>query len=524
MKNKVHVKRNARMKRPFLMTQGTHETQMSDGAEASLVRSKDRKLEEKQKLCAGRGINRIFYYSWLKPINYFQMEESSFPEFIKGIHDICSDRQEQSVGDIVNKTVEKLKSVGREDTPFFLVNIQDVKKKLTRWKKLLPRVEPFYAVKCNNDPKVVKVLVQAETGFDCASQAEIQQILQLDVPPSKIVFANPCKFDSHLTFAAKKNVDLMTFDDEHELEKIKRLFPNARLLLRIKTNDKFKVKQSFNKKYGCDMTTAVKLLEKAKTENMNVVGISFHVGCVPEDDSCFPSAISDASELFKIGTETGHTMTILDIGGGFPGAEKDKQTFENMSVTIMGALDEHFPESRAVRIIAEPGRYVVTSAFTLASKIVAKRIIHIDQNENDISAGSSVNVHGSNVITDQREAEHSLYMYYLNDGIYGAFGNVLIDHVTVKPNYLNECDTPSTRRSILWGPTCDSIDCVMTECLLPEMSVGQWLYFKDMGAYTVTVMCDFNGIPRPLRFYICDTQTWAMINSDKPSLLTNFGT
>ncbi|KAH9490145.1 Mitochondrial 2-oxoadipate and 2-oxoglutarate transporter [Bulinus truncatus] len=444
------------------------------------------------------------------------MEGHHVPQFIQSIHDVSEDVKDKPIADLVKETVSWLHSVGKEDTPFFIVNIHDIEEKLNVWKKLLPRVELFYAVKCNNDPKVIKFLAKAGTGFDCASQAEIQQILQLGVSPSKIVYANPCKFNSHIEYAAKNNVDLITLDDERELEKIHKLFPDARLLIRIKTNDKYKVKQSFNKKYGCDMKTAEQLLYKAKSMNMKVVGVSFHVKCTREDCSFFPMVISDANELFRLGAEVGHPMNILDLGGGFPGAENDKETFEDMAKIIMAALDKYFPESRCVRIIAEPGRYVVTSALTLAVKIVAKKIIDADKYDNETNTVECCEAQNVKVNTTSNSsaADSSVYMYYLNDGIYGAFGNILIDHASVQPNYLLDSDTASTHQSIIWGPTCDSIDCVMTECLLPEMFIGQWLYFKDMGAYTTTVMCDFNGIPRPLLFYICDVQTWNDISSD----------
>ncbi|KAK0046659.1 ornithine decarboxylase, partial [Biomphalaria pfeifferi] len=110
--------------------------------------------------------------------------------------------------------------------------------------------------------------------------------------------------------------------------------------------------------------------------------------------------------------------------------------------------------------------------------------------------------------------EAMVRMYYVNDGIYGSFNNVFTDHAIVHPCVLKSSKASSQKggasklhRSILWGPTCDGLDCVMRECLLPDLEVGESLYFRDMGAYTVTLSCDFNGVPRPLRFYICDDTT-----------------
>ena len=62
------------------------------------------------------------------------------------------------------------------------------------------------------------------------TQNEIKAILDLGVSPDRIIYANPCKQTSHLKYAAKKDVRLMTFDNELELYKVKAHFPTARYL------------------------------------------------------------------------------------------------------------------------------------------------------------------------------------------------------------------------------------------------------------------------------------------------------
>lgn len=43
----------------------------------------------------------------------------------------------------------------------------------------MPRVQPFYAVKCNPEPAIMKLLMAMGAGFDCASKAELQMALDL---------------------------------------------------------------------------------------------------------------------------------------------------------------------------------------------------------------------------------------------------------------------------------------------------------------------------------------------------------
>lgn len=75
---------------------------------------------------------------------------------------------------------------------------------------------------------VLEVLAAMGTGFDCASKMEINKVLSLGVNSDRIIFANPAKPASHIRHASSMGIDLMTFDNEVELHKIKKYYPNAR--------------------------------------------------------------------------------------------------------------------------------------------------------------------------------------------------------------------------------------------------------------------------------------------------------
>ena len=62
--------------------------------------------------------------------------------------------------------------------------------------------------------------------------------------------------------------------------------------------------------------------------------------------------------------------------------------------------------------------------------------------------------------------------------------------------------------SSVWGPTCDGLDCILETTKLPELEVGDWMYFKDMGAYTMASASTFNGMPAPVRSYHCLDTVW----------------
>ena len=87
----------------------------------------------------------------------------------------------------------------------------------------------------------------------------------------------------------------------------------------------------------------------------------------------FSKAISAARRVFDAAEALGLTLEILDIGGGFPGHEQGEVSFREMSANIQTSLAEHFPVTkygRSLRMIAEPGRYFASAAYTLVTNII----------------------------------------------------------------------------------------------------------------------------------------------------------
>lgn len=232
-------------------------------------------------------------------------------------------------------------------------------------RKLIPW---FAAVKCNPDPYVIRLLAALGTGFDCASNNEIAQILELGcVDPSRIIYANPCKATSFIRSAARARVDMMTFDNADELFKIARVHPDAKLILRILTDDSKSICR-FGIKFGAPLVTVPGLLLKAKELKLNVIGVSFHVGSGCYDPSVYAHAIMLARTVFDMGKDAGYNFSLLDIGGGFEDA-----LFEHAAFILNEAINHHFPDRRHIRIIAEPGRFYVSTAFSLAVNVIARR-------------------------------------------------------------------------------------------------------------------------------------------------------
>jgi len=377
--------------------------------------------------------------------------------------------------DIVHVMERKMELALEREEAFYIVDLGRVIQHYVDWVRLLPRVHPFYAVKCNNDTGVVKTLGSLGVNFDCASKNEIQQVLDMGYDPSRIIYANPCKMKSHITYARNAGVDLMTFDNSAELKKVAEVFPTARLVIRIITDDSSSVCK-FSSKFGVPLNNTQNLLKEAKDLNLNVVGVSFHVGSGCMSSASFVSAIRSAAQVFEQGKTLGFNFNLLDIGGGFPGSTDVPITFSEIANNVRPLLDELFPPE--VQIIAEPGRYFVCEAYTLAVNVFAKRII-------------------------EQPGAKKEFLYYINEGVYQSFNCIFFDHVIPDPHVFDLKGRTETFKSTVFGPTCDSIDCIGKGMELPELEVGEWLYFKNMGAYTVAAASPFNGFKsRPAIFYI----------------------
>uniref|UniRef100_A0A673ULK4 Orn/DAP/Arg decarboxylase 2 N-terminal domain-containing protein n=1 Tax=Suricata suricatta TaxID=37032 RepID=A0A673ULK4_SURSU len=366
--------------------------------------------------------------------------------------------------------------------PFMVANLGVLASRHRAFCQALPRVSPFYAVKCNNSIWVLRVLASLGTGFDCASQLELEQVLGLGVAPSRIIYANPCKPVSHIQYAARHGVQLLTFDSEEELTKVAQHYPGARLVLRLWTQDSESV-FPLSAKFGASLEACECLLKSARDLGLTVVGTSFHVGSNCQTPHSFMQAVADCRRVFEMGRAFGHDMSLLDIGGGFPGAEGCEPQFEEMARVISAALAQDFPEGSGVEIIAEPGRFYTASVCMAAVNIIAKKAV--------LEAGGW--------------ASRRKLLYFLNDGHYGIFRIFLREPLPRMPivvkvkvwlwhSWMLRSLSPAPSPERQWVLVAGGEEVKEFRLwFLPELDVGDWLVFPSMGAYTSAMSSTFNG-------------------------------
>lgn len=177
---------------------------------------------------------------------------------------------------------------------------------------------------------------------------------------------------------------------------------------------------------------------------------------------------------------------------------------------LNGTADEN-----KFKIIAEPGRYYACSAFTLCVSVIAKRVM----NQSPAQQKLDLEVYAQNAADDLDKMDTSKsIMYYINDGVYASFNCLFYDHAECFPILVDDrhhsTDASSAKlfKSSIWGPTCDGLDVVVKECLLPELKSEEFMVFKNMGAYTLSGAVAFNGIPLARCIYVAST-SWDTIKN-----------
>ncbi|NXT21883.1 AZIN2 inhibitor, partial [Syrrhaptes paradoxus] len=371
---------------------------------------------------------------------------------------------------------------------FFVADLGDVVKKHLRFLKALPRVKPYFPVKCNGSEGVIRLLAELGAGFACTSKAEIARVQSIGVPADKIFYSSPCKQVAHIRYAADHGVQLMTFDNEVELSKVARNHPGARMLLGVAADSSPSAHPSMT--FGTVLKSCRHLLETAKEQAVEVVGISFQLGSGGLEPQALAQAVAAAQLAFEMGTELGHRMHLLDIGGGFPGTEDARARFQEIAAAINSALDLYFPDGCGVEIVARPGRYYVTSAFTLAASITAREEVPAEQPGSDGRQG--------------RSRWH---------------WDILVPCSRSTSSLQRPCPDHPWRSSSLRGPPGHAEDPIADSLELPELQVGDWLIFEDMGAYTIAASSSLAACPQPHITYAMSRLAWKAVQlfQEKPS-------
>jgi ornithine decarboxylase len=349
----------------------------------------------------------------------------------------------------------------RYTRPFLILDTGIVRDKARRFCASMPRVRPHYAVKANPDRRVLKVLAQEGVGFEIASIDELELLLALGVSGAEVFYSNPVKSRDAIAYAAGKGVEWFVVDSVDESRRVFEVKPDAKQYLRIATPN-IGSDWPLSGKFGAGVADTREIIAAAAKMGADLAGVTFHVGSQCRNPANWRVGIEKARAVFDAMLKAGLKPRLLDIGGGFPVRHvKPIPSVEVIGEVVNEAL-KAFPEE--VKVIAEPGRYMVSDAGYFVCRVLGttmragKRWMHWDA---------------------------------------GVFGGVI--ETTEGLKY--RIRTDRSGHDIPWnvgGPTCDSVDVVLRDEPLPsDLQEGDFIYLRNAGAYTTAYASRFNGFPLP---------------------------
>jgi ornithine decarboxylase len=347
-------------------------------------------------------------------------------------------------------------------SPLLIIDCQRVRDQYRKLHRALPGVDLHYALKPLPHPAVVETIVELGGWLDLATTGEAQLVTQLGIDPARCIHTHPIKRDIDIRNALHLGVKIFVADNPDEVRKFEAYRDQAELLLRVSFRSPGAV-VDLSRKFGCDPEDLIELARLARKLGIPVRGLSFHVGSQAADPIKHVEAVGVCAKLMaQARREKLGVFDTLDIGGGYPIEYGQKVTDIGRFCAPIRAELAKLPAR--VRVIAEPGRYICGPAAIGVASVMGRA---------------------------KREGH---WWYYLDDGLYGSYSGQLFDHAKYPVEALK--DSEEKFPSVLAGPTCDSIDVIAENLMLPQLKAGDLIVGRAMGAYTWASASEFNFFPK----------------------------
>jgi ornithine decarboxylase len=360
------------------------------------------------------------------------------------------------------------------ETPCLVMDLDMIAEAYEALRWHLPLARVFYAVKANPADEIIAMLARKGASFDVASRGEIELCLGRGVGPERLSFGNTIKKEKDVAFAYEAGLRLFAFDSAHELEKLARAAPGARVFCRILVPSDG-AEWPLSRKFGCAPEMAADLLRRARDHGLDPYGVSFHVGSQQTDPGQWEHAVGTAARMFSLLAKADIGLRMVNIGGGFPAHYRAAvPETSDYAQAVMAAITRHFG-NHLPEIIIEPGRSLVGDAGIIHSEVV---------------------------LISQKGGGDDTRWVYLDVGKFNGLAETMDE--SIKYRILTPGRGGDAGPVVLAGPTCDSADILYekTEYRMPlGLAVGDKVEILSAGAYTASyASVGFNGFA-PIRTY-----------------------
>lgn len=346
-------------------------------------------------------------------------------------------------------------------TPLLVIDKRAIQDRYGELQEAIGNARIYYAVKTNPHWRVLELLHELGAHFEISSEEELKLLQRRGVPAEKIIASNPVKTEASLKAAKKAGVTFFAFDSHTEIEKLSRFAPNSSVYVRLVVSNEGS-QWPLTRKFGVEVEDAVDLLHEARMNGLDPCGLTFHVGSQCTTPETWVKAIEKAKVVWDLARDRGIKLRMLNIGGGFPiKYGEDSVSIADMARPVRDTIDRIFPTD--TEVLLEPGRVLVGEAGTLVTTIVGKA---------------------------RRNGENWLYLDVgVFNGLMESIGGIRYPVTSTKNG--------SRERYVLAGPSCDSLDIIQDDTPLPDLDVGDRVYFLSAGAYTTAYASRFDGLAIP---------------------------
>ena len=361
-----------------------------------------------------------------------------------------------------------------------------------------------YAVKANSNRAILKLLADAGAGFDIVSGGELFRALKAGADPAQCTFAGVGKTGEEIAYALEQRVYSFNVESEAELDYINEIASSksqrAPIALRInpdvaaETHAYISTGKSENK-FGIGLDRAVQIYERAsKMPGVTVRGVQMHIGSQITEAKPFAAGIEKVVPLVRE-LKSKYKIQFFSIGGGMgiiyrraleSGSGKwwHEHDGEPSAFSVRDYANAIVPPLRelGVRILVEPGRFLVGNAGVLLTRVLyikktaQKKFAIIDAGMNDLIRPALY------------ESFHQIVPVIQPGGASSVPTQNVRDDTEV---------VPPTQKIDIVGPVCESGDFFAQDRKMPELRVGDLLAVMSAGAYGFVMASNYNSRPLP---------------------------
>ena len=368
-------------------------------------------------------------------------------------------------------------------TPCYVYSSAAIRVQYERLAEALASVDArlHYSVKANSSIAVLALLRELGAGVDIVSGGELYRALQAGYGGKDIVFSGVGKTEREMDEALRADVLLFNIESEQELNVLDRvagrLGRKARIALRVNPEVLVDTPHPYTRtgekgmKFGIPFDEALSVAKTAASlSHLELLGLDMHVGSQISQFAPYEVGLQRLLHLRgEIERETGVTLQYLDIGGGlavtYDAAERA------LDVSQFGRVIGALVGGSGLRIILEPGRFLVGNAGVLLTRVLYRKR----------SGGKEF------IVTDAGMTD------LLRPSHYNAFHRI-------------EAVKPSGRTTVadVVGPICESGDFLALDRQIDDAQPGDLLAVQSTGAYGFVMSSNYNSRPRPAEVLVDD--------------------